>query len=148
MLSPILIPIAALAVPMVIVPTAIWSRHRLRVRQMEHAERLRALEMGIAPRGSGMNWPGAAVCLGLGLGVPVGSMLVAWLAVLTADAPHETFGVPLVISVAALWAAKELADRMMGAKPEEPAARRAPVAAPHAKAVADPDAYDFVGRRG
>lgn len=149
MISPILIPIMALAVPMVIAPTAIWSRHRLRVRQMEHDERLRALELGVVPRGSGMNWPGAAVCLGLGAVAPVGSMLVAWLAVMTADAPNETFGIPLLISFAGIWAAKELADRMMGRQPEADAApARRFVSRPGAKPAVDPDAYDVVGSRG
>ncbi len=48
-MSPILIPLTALLIPIVIVPTSLWFRHRLRVREMEHVERIRAMELGIAP---------------------------------------------------------------------------------------------------
>ena len=149
-MSPIAIPITALMVPIVIVPTSLWFRHRLKVREMEHAERIRALELGITARQAGINWPGAMLCLGMGAGVPIGTMIVAWLAMMTQDLPNEIFGIPLLISFGAIWAAKSLADRMMGVSDEDaPAlASRPQPARATAKSVADPDAYDFVGSRG
>ena len=36
-MSPILIPLMALMVPIVIVPTSLWFRHRMRSLQIEHA---------------------------------------------------------------------------------------------------------------
>lgn len=150
-MSSILIPITALMIPIVIVPTSLYFKQRLRVRELEHAERIRAMELGIVPQAAGMSWPGAAVCLGIGAGVPVGSMLIAWLAMFSNDLPSEIFGIPLLISFSAIWAAKSLADRMMGAAEET-----RPVAAPNrmqagrdgAKPRFDPDAYDVVGSRG
>ena len=73
-MSTVLIPIAALMIPIVIVPTSLWFRHRSRVLQLAHAERIRAMELGIVNRNPQMGWPGAAVCIGMGAGVPIGSL--------------------------------------------------------------------------
>ncbi len=149
-MSEILIPIFALMIPIVIVPTSLWFRHRLRVRQMEHAERIRSMELGLALPQNSMSWPGAAVCLGIGAGVPIGSMVVAWLAMLTNNLPSEIFGIPLLISFSAIWAAKSLADRMLGAseKAEAYSSKHGQVVHGSAKPAFDPDAYDVVGSRG
>lgn len=149
-MDPILIPMMALLIPIVVVPTSLWFRHRMKVQQLEHAERIRAMELGLQPRQHAMGWPGAVVCLGIGAGVPIGSMLVALLAVVAADAPNEVFGIPLLISFGAIWAAKALAERMLGA--DGAAGDQAPsrVRAGHAagKPAFDPDAYDVAGSRG
>ena len=151
-MSPILIPVLALLIPIVIVPTALWSRHRLRVREMEHDERIRAMELGVGmvPRKTEISWPGAAVCLGIGAGVPVGSMLVAWLATMTSDVGEGVFGIPLVISFGAIWTASSLANRMMGINDEleSVAPNRPQPTQPAGKPAFDPDAYDVVGSRG
>ena len=149
-MNPILIPITALMIPMVIVPTSLWLRHRLRVREMEHSERVRAMELGLAPRKTDLSWPGAAICIGIGAGVPIGSMLIAWLAMMTNDLPSEVFGIPLLISLSAIWAAKGLADRMLSRRGDDElvdATQRARTG-PDPKAKFDPDAYDVVGSRG
>ncbi len=153
-MSPILIPVMALLIPIVVVPTSLLFRHRLRVREMEHDERIRAMELGIgmAPRKTEISWPGAAVCIGIGAGVPIGSMLVAWLAVLTNNnLSGEVFGIPMLISFAAIWTAKSLANRMMGLPDDDESATapdRVQAARETAKPKFDPDAYDVVGSRG
>lgn len=149
-MSEILIPITALMIPIVIVPTSLWFRHRGRVQQMEHAERIRAMELGIKPQAAQISWPGAALCMAIGAGVPVGSMLVAWFATMTNEAPTEIFGIPLVMSFGAIWTAKALADRMMGGEEAEAiaAAQRARGVANPAKPTFDPDAYDVASSRG
>ena len=146
--SPTLIPILALMIPIVIVPTSLWFRHRMKVQELEHAEKIRSMELGLTPRKPQIGWPGAAICLGIGAGVPIGSMLVAWLAVLTNDLPNEIFGIPLLISFSAIWAAKSLAEGMMNASDPEtvPPSTRVQMAAK--SPTFDPDAYDVAGSRG
>ena len=73
-----------------------------------HVERIEAMQLGITSRQSPIGWPGAAICIAIGAGVPVGSMLVAWLAMLTNDLPTEIFGIPLLISCSAIWAGSGL----------------------------------------
>ena len=147
-LNPLVIPIVGMMIPIVIVPTSLWFRHRLRVREMEHIERIRSLELGIAPPPPGINWPGATLCLGLGAGVPVGTMLVAWGAVALNDVSIEVFGIALVTSLMAIWAAQALASRMMGKPDDQPATKPDRKQQTSKPTALDPDAYDVVGSRG
>ena len=147
-LNPLVVPIVGMMIPIVIVPTSLWFRHRLRVREMEHIERIRSLELGIAPRPAGINWPGAMICLGIGAGVPVASMLVAWGAVAIHDLPTDIFQAPILISIVAVWAAKKLADRMMSVSEPALAAPSRLAQTASKPAAFDPDAYDVVGSRG
>ncbi len=148
-MDPIVIPVMALMIPIIVVPTTLFFKHRLRVREMQHNERMRAMELGVMPRTESMSWPGAAVCVALGAGVPVGSLVVAWLATMTNDAPSEVWGVPVVISFFAIWAAQALAERMLRPKKERlNAANTSQTEQTAGKPAFDPDAYDVVGSRG
>ena len=120
-----------------------------RRREMEHAERMRALEMGLVPQPRGMDWPAAAVCIAIGAGVPIGSFIVAWLAVLTAaHTPKAIWVAPVFVSFAAIGAARKLAYRIIDPKsgPHKDLVGRSP--SPAGKEAFDPDAYDVVGSRG
>ena len=150
-MDPILVPVTALMIPIIITPTSLWLRHRLKVRQMEHEERLRAMELGVVPQGDRISWPGALVCATLGGGVPVGTLIVTWLATLSNnEIPTEIWFVPVVISLPAVWAAKGLAERMLSPSKGSQAGASARVQADRAagKSAFDPDAYDVVGSRG
>ena len=119
-----------------------------RRREMEHAERMKAMEMGLVPPPGGLNWPAAAVCIAVGAGVPIGSFLVSWLATLTAGAPNEIWYAPVFVSFAAIGAARKLACRVIDPKSGSCKAPgdRAPATA--GKEAFDPDAFDVVGSRG
>jgi len=151
-MEPILIPIMALMIPIIVVPTSLVLRHRLKIREMEHAERIRALELGLVPRADSISWPGASLCIALGAGVPIGTLLVTWLSTLTNDLPHEVWGAPVVLSFFAIWAAQSLAERMLGSKKDVQTAdgnsSRSPADRTDRKPVLDPDAFDVVGSRG
>jgi len=151
-MSPLMVPIVALMIPLIVTPTSLWLRHRLKVRQMEHDERIKALELGVIPRSSGISWPGASICVAIGAGVPVGSMVVTWLAMLTNDLPIEVWLAPVVISFPAIGTARKLADRMLLAAEESQLAsarlRGGQGVTPGQKPAFDPDAYDVVGSRG
>ena len=124
------------------------TRQAHRRKEMEHSERMKALEMGLVPQPSGMDWPAAAVCIAVGAGVPIGSFVVAWLATLTADAPGGIWVAPVFVSLAAIGATRKLAYRIIDPKSvsRKDLAGRSP--SPAGKEAFDPDAYDVVGSRG
>jgi len=45
-MDPLIVPLAALTIPIVVAPTAIAFKHVQRLRELEHIERMRALELG------------------------------------------------------------------------------------------------------
>ena len=45
-MDPLIIPIVALLIPMIIVPTAMGIKHARYLREVEHTERMRAMELG------------------------------------------------------------------------------------------------------
>jgi hypothetical protein len=118
-----------------------------RRKELEHLERIKAMEMGLAPQPSGLDWPSAAVCIAIGAGVPIGSFVVAWLATLTADAPDGIWVAPVFVSFAAIGATRKLAYRIIDPRSgsKKPAYAQS---APTGKPEFDPDAFDVVGSRG
>lgn len=117
-------------------------------KEMEHRERMKALEVGLVPQPSGLDWPAAAVCIALGAGVPVGSFLVAWLAALTAGAPDGIWVAPVFVSFAAIGASRKLASRIIDPRPASRRDSFARQGNPAAKPAFDPDSFDVVGARG
>jgi hypothetical protein len=128
---------------------AIWSmtgiKNAHRRKEMEHLERIKALEMGVVPQPGGLDWPSAAVCIAIGAGVPIGSFAVAWLAALTADVPRVIWVAPVFVSFSAISAARKLAYRAIDPKS---GAKKSIKSAPIGKPEFDPDAFDVVGSRG
>jgi hypothetical protein len=132
---------------LVVLGAASWGKQVHRRKEMEHFERIKAMEMGLAPPSAGLDWPGAAVCIAIGAGVPIGSFLVAWLAALTAPVPHAIWIAPMFVSFAAIGAARKLAYRLIDprSKSKKPAYTKS---TPTGKPEFDPDAFDVVGSRG
>jgi hypothetical protein len=133
---------------LVIIWAASSNRQARQRKEMEHAERMKAMELGLAPQPYGLTWPAASICIAVGAGVPVGSFVVAWLAILTADAPPAIFVAPVFVSVAALNATRKLALRLIDPKAGVIHRPSSANAAPVGKPEYDPDAFDVVGRRG
>jgi hypothetical protein len=119
-----------------------------RKREMEHAERMRALEMGLVPQPRGLDWPAAAVCIAIGAGVPIGSFVVAWLASLTADVPKQIWLAPVFVSFAAIGSTRKLALRIIEPKGNARTFAREKSASSVEKPVFDPETFDVVGSRG
>jgi hypothetical protein len=116
-------------------------------RAWEHAERMKAMEIGlpVPPRDSSA--AKAAVCIAIGAVVPIAAMLIAWFG--TAERPHYAEVVWVFSSVLAMTCvgcATGMAGFLFrpgaGAKAERDDARMT------AKPAIDPDAFDFAGRRG
>jgi hypothetical protein len=103
-------------------------------------KRVRTVVTQVAP--SGLTWPGAVVCVGLGVGAPAVVFLFTFLAALCSPGgiAREVWMAPVVVSLAGIVGAGSLAKQMI-------LPRRAFVDAA-SKPELDPDAYDVVSRRG
>src|SRR5438093_13296394 len=73
-----IIPLAGIMLPMVLVPTIITMANRMKKREWQHKERLRALELGIPADEAGPRLGGGTVTA-IGAGVPSASVLAAFL---------------------------------------------------------------------
>jgi len=136
----VLIPLAAIALPLFLVPTVMVLKQAGKKREYEHTERMRALETGQAMPGH-TNWTGATVCTLVGAGVPAASFLFTFLAYVNAhNAPAAIFIAPVVTSFFALFSAAALGSSIF--KSGKAANAEESVGKP----VYDPDAYETVGR--
>jgi hypothetical protein len=143
----ILIPIAGMMIPIILVPTILVLRHSHRRREWEHMERMRAMELGLAPPSSpaGAFWP-AMAAIAIGAIVPIGAFLFAWLTSVMTSASDDIWAAAAGVGTVAAIGGSVLAHRLIGAHRAEPSRS---VPEPYTKpAHYDPDAYDTVGRRG
>lgn len=141
-----LIPFAGMAVPVAIVATVTITKHLARKRELEHMERMRALQMGIPIDSGGHAWK-ALACSAIGAGVPIAAFLTVWIANLTTHrASEEAWFVAFVVSLVAVVSGARLARALLSSPaPSQP---YAPAYYQTAKPSADPDLYDVAGRRG
>jgi hypothetical protein len=143
-MDPLLIPIIALAIPIVVVPTALTFRHKRLERELEHAERIRALELGrTLPRDEPW-WAPARIAVAIGAGVPIGVFGVAFLASQTLRDPEPVWIAAGTVGLAGVVGGTFLAWRslMHGAR-SKPAASMG-----WSKPYVEDDAFDVVGQRG
>ena len=145
-MDPVVIPIIALLIPMVIVPTALAFKHARYLREVEHAERMRAMELG-RTLAEDESWTPASIALTIGAAVPMASMLIAWLATRSmnmVDAPIEIiWKMAGMVGLGGVICGSVLASQLF-LKGD----RAATVTAPDEKPAYDPDEFDVVGRRG
>jgi hypothetical protein len=144
----LVIPIVAILMPLVLVPSVMVMKHRQRKREFEHRERMRSLELGV-PLVQTQPWPAAAVAMALGLGAPASVFLFSWLAVVTARVDGEVFIGATFVALAGVLSGARLALRLIPAgttlRPSEQPLHAASV---NGKPTFDPDTFDVVGRRG
>ena len=152
------------AIGMVFLLVVLGLRHARQKQEQDHAERMRALELGV-PLATQHAWP-AAVCIAIGAVMPVCALLMALIAsavvgrspqsqpaeaLLGLDESHTAFlamvwGTSSMVGLSGVIAGAVLAWRLLSRKP-----RRDFDAFPDhatAKPAFDPDAFDTVGRRG
>ena len=146
----IIIPVTAILMPMVLVPTIITLKHRQKKREWEHLERMRAMELQLPPPSCGQSL-GAKTVVAIGAGVPTASVLGAFLTCVAG--PPSVDGVPLaaiawgsaaLISLGAMLASLILAFLVARLRDRADAGSLLD----QAKPVYDPDAFDVVGSRG
>jgi hypothetical protein len=137
-----IIVIVALAIPMILVPTILALRQARLERELEHAERIRALELGrTLPRDEPW-WTPARICVAIGAGVPVSVFVLAWLASQTSRDADPIWVSAGIVGVAGILSGTFLASRHFAQVSTSMAS------ACHAKPPIDDDAFDVVSQRG
>jgi hypothetical protein len=140
-MEPILIPIVALLIPIIVVPTALGLKHARFLREVEHRERMRAMELGRALPES-QSWSPTGLAGAIGAGVPIASMVIAGMAT-HSDAHSYAASIwkaAGLVGLGGVICGTILAALRFAARPQP--------APDMVKADYDPDAYDVVGRRG
>ena len=147
----LIITLFGIMMPLVLVPTIILLVHRQKKREWHHQERLRALEMGLPASGPD-RMPGGGTVIAIGAGVPIASVLTAWMTTISVSDSHPDYmpivavvwGCAFMISTGALITSLVLGVLLMRSrKPAEPVDQFAAI-----KPAYEPDAYDVVSRRG
>jgi hypothetical protein len=112
--------------------------------ERKHAEKMKALEMGLVPGPS--PWPLALVCAAIGGGVPIGVSFFLWQASFRIEFDQRNWVLVVSLGLPAIISASVLAWRGLASRssPGQPALPRTI----DAKPAFDPDAYDMVGSRG
>lgn len=150
-MSPFVIPIVAILMPLVLVPTVITLKHRHKRLEWEHKERMRALETRLPV--SMRQAAGAGGVAAIGAGVPMIAVLGAFLTSLTVDPTHFEDGVAVY---ALAWGCASMISggafvtslilyRMQARAATEAYADAA--ALDNGKLAFDPDAFDVVSSR-
>ncbi|WP_435009128.1 hypothetical protein P12x_000379 [Tundrisphaera lichenicola] len=140
-MDPLVIPIVGMLIPIIIVPTALGIKHAKFLREAEHTERMKALELG-RTLPSDESWSPASIATAIGAGVPLGSMGIAWMASNSSHGADESIWMSAcMVAIGGLICGTILASRHF-------ATRNQMMQSDIAKPAYDPDAYDVVGRRG
>jgi hypothetical protein len=151
-MDPLLIPIVAILMPLVLAPTVIFMKHRHRRREWEHLERMKAMDFHV-PMQSAPQVGKAADVAAIGAGVPFVSVLAALMTTLIWEpsvdgdpsvVPGIAWGCAVLISLGAMFTSLILAF-MHGRATRY---SEASAAMHNGKPVYDPDAFDVVSSRG
>lgn len=149
-----LIPIVAVVAPFALVGMILSLRHKAKTRELEHAEKMKALELGLpGVLGGSANWP-AIVAIVIGAAMPASLFLFAWLASMTAHAGPEVWVTSMFVGGAGVIGGLRLGNRIMKEREAATAALAARqdearyASNGHRKPSFDPDAYDAIAHRG
>lgn len=151
-ISPMLIPIVAILMPLILAPTVMMLKHRHNREEWRHFERLKAIEHGLPPATGHESCHSFAVAA-IGLGVPFLAVLGAFLTSVLALEPSPLSDIPIAAvawGCALLISAGALATSVILAILNHRAAReaRTRLAVDRFKPVYDPDSFDVVSSRG
>lgn len=151
-MDPLYIPIVAILMPLILVPTTLVMKFRHQRRKWEHLERLKAMETQL-PIPLRQAIAGATGVTAIGAGVPAVSILGAFLTSLlwASSAVDDSAIVPAIAWICAgvissLAMATSLKLASMGRRSVQDA--ELSDAMNNGKAVYDPDAFDVVSSRG
>jgi hypothetical protein len=139
-MNELLIPIVAILMPVVLVPTILILRHISKKREWEHLERIKSMELGMPVPGN-ESWP-AKVCIAIGAGVPIVAFFFAFVASQDSEAGGGVWAAATMVGVSGVLSGSVLATRLL------PSRRGRPHPDVAAKPAYDPDAYDVVSSRG
>jgi len=156
--SPIVIPLTAIALPAVLVPTLMALKQRHQKRHWQHLERMKAIANGVPIPPSGSP-PGSAGVIAIGAGVPALAILGAFLSTMQVEhyMPQAlertaiTWAFACIISMGAMTTSLilfVLQHRAHARATAEAAASYVQAHFDSTKPAYDPDAFDVVARRG
>lgn len=143
MIDPLVIPIVGMAIPMVIVPTSLYYRHARHLRELEHAERMKALAVGRSLPQDESWWSPPRLCLAIAAGVPASVFFVAFLASESLGFHEEIWLSAGIVGLAGVVSGSMLANRHLAAR--EWMRDNAPWGS---KPDVEADAFDVVSSRG
>jgi hypothetical protein len=136
----ILLPLMGMLIPLIIVPVALGMKHARHERELEHAERMKALELGRSLPQDEPWWTPARVCLAIAVAVPLGSLFCAWMATASAGYHTDVWMVTMVVGLGGVIAGSSVYGRHLASQHElRPSLAKDPI---------DVDAYDIAGSRG
>ncbi len=148
-MSVLVIPLAAILMPLVLVPTTLFMKHRHQRREWEHLERMKEMEERL-PTSPVQALGHARGVAAIGAGVPIASVFMAWLTSvsyqpvsLDESIPGIAWGSAAVISIFAMFTGLLMTRMHIRAVKEMDADPTR-----NGKPVFDPDAFDVVSRRG
>jgi hypothetical protein len=141
----IIIPVLGIMVPIVIVPTVLGIRHARQVRELEHKERMKALELGRSLPGDEPWSSPARISLAIAAGVPIGVFFCAWMATQATGFKQDIWMTSMVTSMTAVISGSILAGKHFTQRAAAEAAAQAAYGKPE---MHDADAFDVVGSRG
>jgi hypothetical protein len=121
----------------VLVPTILGLRHARRTRELEHAERMRALELGHPLPGS-QPYPPRSPAVLIGAWVPIAAFGVAFIASQSGGGHHEAWVAASIVGTAAVICGSILAIKCPVL---------ADAAVPQGKPKVDPAAYEDLAER-
>lgn len=151
-MDPLVIPIVAILMPLVLVPTVLVLKHRHKRREWEHRERMRAMD-GPMPLMRPGTWAASGGVAAIGAGVPVASVAAAFLTTLMWDPttpsdvpmPAVAWGCAVIISMAGF--ATSLLLALLQARTQRQIESNAAHMLASEKPAFDPDTFDVVGSR-
>jgi hypothetical protein len=145
-MSEVLIPITGMLIPIIIVPVALGMKQARLARELEHTERMRALELGRTLPQDELWWSPARICVAIGAGVPIGVFFLAWMASQSVGHYELIWPMAAGVGITAVICGSLLAARHFTLRARaESGTTYAPL---DGKPPVDADAYDVVGSRG
>jgi hypothetical protein len=135
-----IIPLVAITIPIIIAPVAIVSKLMQKKRELEHMERMRALELGrVLPQDQPWFNPTRVIALIAGF-VPLVSLAIAGIMTSEIGYHDEVWMTCGGVGISSVVCGTYLAGKYLF--------RSQTGEDPNVKGHFDPDAYDVVGRRG
>lgn len=142
----VVIPLVAIMLPMILVPTVLVLRQSTKQREWCHVERMKAMERGVPVPGTEI-WT-SRVAIAIGAIMPVGVFGIAWLTSLTTNVDKVWVAAALV-GGAGVFGGIRLAGQAIAARPAEGrSANSESYTSVNDKPAFDPDAYEAIVRHG
>jgi hypothetical protein len=144
MIDPLIIPIAMIVLPTILVPIILGIRNERYKRELEHAERIKALELGRTLSTADSWWTLPRISVAIGAGVPAAVFFCAWQASQSLPDPEPPWIGAGIVGMAAVISGSVLAARSYPRRDESMQA----AGGLDNKSRIDADAFDVVSSRG